>query len=350
MSDTEEPKTEKSLQDTKPKLSAKFWRIIINVILLLFLCSLIYNFLIPVRTSEIIVHVRPGETTAQIGKKLKQNKVIRSAFWFNVSARLTNSDRNLKAGRYVFGGHVNLIQTLSKIRSGKSTLLHLTIPEGFSLYQTVKLMEKCGIGTYDSLMAVATNPEIAKKLTGFEISTLEGFLYPETYVFDIDVSPEGIFSMMTAQFFRKLKEAGITIDDPKKFYQILILASIVEQEAVKEEEKPLIASVFLNRLKRGMKLESCPTVDYTLERKGISRQQLTYKDLEIDTPYNTYRIEGLPPNPICNPDIASIQAALHPASTSYLYFFADFKGNNIFSSSYAEHLQKQKLYGKRDKY
>jgi len=173
--------------------------------------------------------------------------------------------------------------------------------------------------------------------------TLEGFLYPETYSFDIDLETEQIFGLMTQEFFKRLTKAGIEIDDERSFYNNLILASIVEQEAVKEEEKPMIAGVFLNRLKKGMKLESCPTVDYTLERKGIVRKKLTFNDLLINTPYNTYQIIGLPPNPICNPSITSLQAVMNPEKTSNLYFFADFLGRNVFSSTYKEHIRKQKL-------
>jgi UPF0755 protein len=185
---------------------------------------------------------------------------------------------------------------------------------------------------------------VVKRLTGFEAVSLEGFLYPETYAFDIDIQPEQMFALMTAQFFKRVAGAGISIEDKKKFYHELILASIVEQEAVLEEEKPLLAGVFLNRLKKGMKLESCPTVDYTLEQQGIFRKQLTYADLQVETPYNTYRIQGLPPNPICNPSVSSLQAVVNPLVTGYLYFFADFQGKNVFSKTYTEHINKQKLF------
>lgn len=306
--------------------------------------SIAYDVLVPVNTNEIVVRIRQGESTKSIASKLKQNQVIRSAFWFDVLTRLSKIDRKLKSGRYVFGGNINLLQTITKIKEGHSTLIHLTIPEGFSLHRIVKAMEKHKISTYDSLMAIATNPVIVKQLTGQERQTLEGFLYPETYSFDIDLEIEQIFGLMTNQFFKRLKEAGIEINDERVFYNDLILASIVEQEAVKEEEKPLIAGVFLNRLLKGMKLESCPTVDYTLERKSIVRKKLTFNDLLVDTPYNTYRIIGLPPNPICNPSVSSLLAVMNPAKTSYLYFFADFQGQNVFSSSYKEHINKQKLH------
>jgi UPF0755 protein len=302
----------------------------------------LYLIFYPVKMEEVIVRIKPGDNTKVIARKLRDSRIIRSSLWFDLLARLTDSDRKLKAGRYVFGGNVNLAQTVIRIKEGRSNNLHLTIPEGFSLYRTVKQMNKAGIGSYDSLMAIATDPFVVKKLTGFEVSTLEGFLYPETYSFDIYIGPEQIFAMMTSEFFRRLKQAGLEVVDKDKFYKDLILASIVEQEAVLDEEKPLIAGVFLNRLSKNMKLESCPTVDYTLERQGIARKKLSYEDLHMNTPYNTYVISGLPPNPICNPSVSSIQAVIYPEVTGYLYFFADFKGRNVFSKTYSEHLARQK--------
>ncbi len=301
-----------------------------------------YTIFMPLNTNEVIIRIQQGETTKTIAQELKTSNVIRSAFWFNILARISKSDRHLKAGRYVFGGNVSIMQTIIKIREGNSTLLHLTIPEGFSLYSTMKAMEKSGIGNYDELMAVATDPIVVKRLTGHNWKTLEGFLYPETYAFDIDLTPEQIFTIMTKEFFARLAKANITITDEKQFYQDLIMASIVEQEAVKEAEKPIIAGVYLNRLKKKMKLESCPTVDYSLERQGIHRKRLTYDDLKTDSEYNTYQISGLPPTPICNPSVSSLQAVYQPQDTEYLYFFADFEGNNIFSKTYAEHMSKQK--------
>jgi len=319
---------------------------ILALILILLILATLYTIFMPLRTGEVIVRIKQGDSTKAIASKLKQSHVIRSAFWFDVLARLTESDRHLKAGRYVFGGNVSIMQTIYKIREGRSTLIHLTIPEGFSLYQTLKQMERSGFGSYDSLLAIATDPKVVKRLTGFEWKTLEGCLYPETYAFDPDVKPEEVFSMMTQQFHKRLVAQNINITDEKKFYHDLILASIVEKEAVREEEKPLIAGVYLNRLKKRMRLESCPTVDYIIEKRGEARRPLTYQDLEIDSPYNTYRNDGLPPHPICNPSITSLQAVLYPEATEYLYFFADFEGQNVFSKTYAEHLNKQNSYNR----
>ncbi len=316
-------------------------------ILLIASASLVwYSLFVPLNAPEVIIRIKPGENTATIASQLKEKKVIRSELLFRIMAKLDGSDRHLKAGHYVFGGNCSLMQTLERIRSGRSTLIHLTIPEGFSLYKTIRQMERVGIGPYDSLLAIATDPSVVKALTGFDKPTLEGFLYPETYAFDIDIEPRYIFGMMTGQFFKKLAENKYEITEQEEFYRNLILASIVEQEAVLEREKPLIAGVFLNRLAKNMRLESCPSVDYILERQDIRRRQLTETDLQIDSPYNTYRIDGLPPNPICNPSISSLQAVYYPQVTDFLYFFADFEGNNIFSRTYTEHQNKMKIYNR----
>lgn len=325
---------------------------IIVLIILLLLMGLgsisfvAYELYAPLQTDEVIIRIKQGESTKTIARNLKQNEIIRSAFWFDVMVRITHSDRQLRSGRYVFGGNVSIVQTVKQIKKGSSAYLHLTIPEGFSLFQTCKQMERSGIAPYEKLMQTASDPVLIKKLTGYRYQTLEGFLYPETYAFDIDLAPEQIFTQMTALFFEKLKTANIKITDREQFYKDLILASIVEQEAVQENEKPMIAGVYLHRLKKGMKLESCPTVDYVLERQGIRRKRLLFSDLKVESEYNTYQISGLPPAPICNPSISSLQAVLSPQDTDYLYFFADFQGRNVFSRTFAEHLSKQKQFMK----
>ncbi len=308
---------------------------------------ILYAIFMPVNTEETIVRIKMGENTRTVARNLKYHGVIRSATLFHLIARLSGNDRHLKAGRYVFGGNVNLLQTISKISQGLSKNLHLTIPEGMSLYQVLKRMDRSGVARMEALLKVAADPLIVQKLTGFEVKSLEGFLYPETYVFDIETEPEEIFGMMTREFFKRLAAEGIYPDSTENFYRKLILASIVEQEAVAKEEQGLIAGVYQNRLKKGMNLESCPTIDYILERKSIYRKKLFYNDLKMNSPYNTYVYSGLPPTPICNPGIDAIRAGLNPQKTDYLYFFADFKGRNVFSRSYAEHIAKQRSFQRK---
>ncbi len=298
----------------------------------------------PQNPEEIIIRVAPGDNAQAIAAKLYSSGIIRNPLLFRLMVKLTRSDRNLKAGTYVFGGRINLIDAIYRLRSGKSTSVQVTLPEGLSLYRTLKRIERSNIHDFDTLYKTATDTALVRRLTGFAKPSLEGFLYPETYRFDISSSPDSTMAMMTNHFFRKLREAEIEITDKDEFYRILILASIIEKEAVHADEMPLISSVYWNRLKRGMRLESCPTVDYILERRGIRKARLSHTDTEIMSPYNTYINAGLPPTPICNPTVNAIRVALNPAKSNYFFFFADNNGRNVFSASYDEHVRKQRHY------
>ncbi len=310
--------------------------------LLLVLAAFAYIVFIPHFSDERIVNIRPGDTARVIATKLSDAEIIRSRTMFIVLVKLRKADRDLKTGSYIFGGHANLWQAVSRLREGKSEAIVITFPEGLSLFKTLKKIDRSGLMPYDSLMAAARNPQLIARLTGFEVPSLEGFLYPETYSFSIDLSADSILAIQTTEFFKRLDKAEIDAKAIPDFYSKLILASIIEKEAGPESERPLIAGVFMNRMARGMRLQSCPTVDYILEPKGVKRSVLTYKDTQIDSPYNTYRYLGLPPTPIANPSIESILAVLNPKPSPYLYFFADRKGKNVFSRSYEEHLAKQK--------
>lgn len=308
----------------------------------LIVLTLAFFLFIPQFSEEKIVHVRPGDNASQIAAKLSDAGIIRSKTMFIALAKLQRADRHLQTGSYIFGGQANLWQTVKRLREGKSEAITITFPEGLSLYKTCQKIDRSGLMPFDSLFSSATNPSLVKRLTGFELKSLEGFLYPETYRFSIALSADSILAIQTAEFFKRLQEAGIDPQAVPNFYEKLILASIVEKEAGPASERPLIAGVFMNRMARGMKLQSCPTVDYVLEPKGIRRSVLTYKDTQIDSPYNTYRFLGLPPTPIANPSVESILAVLNPKPSSYLYFFSDRKGKNVFSASYSEHLARQK--------
>ncbi|MDD2230237.1 MAG: endolytic transglycosylase MltG [Candidatus Cloacimonetes bacterium] len=304
--------------------------------------TLAYIVFVPSFAEKRIVNIIPGDNAGRIARKLQEENIISSKTIFKLLTKLRVADRNLKPGSYVFGGRTNLWQTVSRLRDGKSETIALTFPEGMSLYKTLMKIDRSGLMPYDSLIAAATDSALVRRLTGFNFPSLEGFLYPDTYRFSITMSADSILAVQTEQFFKRMKSASISPKETPDFYKKLILASIVEKEAGPAGEREIIAGVFLNRLSRGMRLQSCPTVDYILEPKGIKREVLSYKETQIRSPYNTYMISGLPPTPIANPSVESIKAVLQPAHHSYLYFFADRKGNNIFSRSYEEHLQKQR--------
>ena len=291
-------------------------------------------------STERIVRIASGDNARTIGKKLEAAEIVNSTESFRILAKIMKADRNLKPGTYIFGGKTNLWQTVSRLSEGKSETIRITFPEGLSLHKTLLRIDASNLASYDELMAAATDTSVVHRLTGMPLKSLEGFLYPETYQFPISCTPDSILGIMCGEFFKRLQKEGIP--NTPDFYQQLILASIVEKEAGSDSERDVIAGVFANRLRIGMALQSCPTVDYLLEKKGIKREVLTNVDTAISSPYNTYRNVGLPPTPICNPSILSIVAAQNPAKHSYLYFFSDRKGKNVFSRSYEEHQKLQR--------
>jgi len=318
--------------------------VIISLAIVVFLVILYIAYLIfiPKHSEELIVRIKPGDNARIIGSKLSEAGIIRSKTMFILLTKLRKADRNLKPGSYIFGGNTYLWQTVTRLYKGQSESITITFPEGLSLYKTLKRIDTSGLATFEELYAKAKDPSIVNKLTRFDVPSLEGFLYPETYRFPIEISADSILAIQTAEFFKRLKTEGIDPYSIPNFYNKLILASIVEKEAGTESEKETIAGLFMNRMAIGMALQSCATVDYILERKGIKRDVLTYADTQIHSPYNTYIHQGLPPTPICNPSVNTLKAVLNTKPNSYLFFFSDRKGKNVFSRTYEEHLAKQR--------
>jgi len=308
----------------------------------LLILYLAYMVFVPLHSEERIVRIKPGDNARIIGNKLSEAGIIRSKTIFILLTKFRKADRDLKPGSYIFGGNTYLWQTVSRLSKGYSANITITFPEGLSLHQTLQKIDTSGLATYEELANSATNPSLVKNITGFEAMTLEGFLYPETYRFPIEISADSLLAIPAAEFFRRLRKEGIDPVAIPNFYAKLILASIVEKEAGTESEKDIIAGLFMNRMARGMALQSCATVNYLLDLKGIKRSVLTYADTQINSPYNTYLHQGLPPTPICNPSISTIKAVLNPKPSSYLYFFSDRQGRNVFSRTYEEHLAKQR--------
>lgn len=319
----------------------------IGLILLIGLSSVLLTIIVPTNSDEVLIRVNRGDNAGSIAQKLRHAGVIRSELVFRALARLSKADRDLKPGIYTFGGRVSLLDTFKRLQGGQSETVGITIPEGWSLYRTLHRIEKSGLISYDSLYAVATDPAFVMEITGLKLPSLEGYLYPETYRFEPGMTAREILKLQTDELFKRLDKAGIKAKADSTFYRKLVLASIVEIESGTADERPVVAGVYQNRLAKGMRLEACPTVDYILEQKGIHREVLTLDDVNIASPYNTYRNAGLPPGPICNPSIGSILAAYSPAKHDYFFFQADRKGRNVFSRTYDEHLRKMDKLPKR---
>lgn len=307
-----------------------------------------WQILAPLDSQQIVLRIETGDNARTIADRLAQNRIIRSKSLFLTLAKWRGSDRKLKAGAYSFGGHYNLVQTIKLLEEGNTEAIKVTIPPGFSLFQTLRRIERSGLASYDSLYTRATDPSFATKLTGMNISSLEGWLLPDTYSYDIATPVDTLLALPVRNFLRQAKSAGLEPQSIPGFQAKLTLASIVEKESAHPDERVIIAGVYLNRLRKGMRLESCPTVDYILQRRGIKRDVLLNSDLAIENPYNTYRNDGLPPGPICNPSLESIQAVIDPQPNNFLFFVSNREGRNDFSATYQEHLQKKRKYARGD--
>ncbi|KUK12294.1 MAG: Aminodeoxychorismate lyase [Moorella sp. 60_41] len=285
------------------------------------------------------VTIPPGATAAEIGRLLEDRGIIRSASAFRFYAARQKADQHLKPGVYLLSPGEPLFRILEQLVAGRVMEEKFTIPEGFTLKQIARLLADKGLVTEDEFWQAAARPYDYPFLEGLSPASnyLEGFLFPDTYRVPAGASAETIIRLMLDRFqqvyseIEKERAPGLELNT----LEIVTLASIVEKEAKLDRERPLIAGVFLNRLRRGMKLESCATVEYLLEEP---KPVLTYEDLQIDSPYNTYQVMGLPPGPIASPGRASLLAALNPARTDYLYFAARPDGSHEFSRSWREHL------------
>jgi len=323
----------------------KFLKYFLPIIILIILAAAYFAYLLyaPKDINETIISIEKGETAKAIASRLYNKNLIRSKEAFYLYIRTTGSQGQLSFGKYLLKGSINMLDVISLIKSGKVLLRRVTIPEGLTAWKTCRLLARKDFGEYGKFLSLCKDSTFAKKNTGFNIPNLEGFLYPETYYFPDDVSEEFIISHIVKEFFNQTADLNFVPNEKLDFYETIILASIVEREAKVNNEKPTIASVYVNRLKYNYKLQADPTIAYFLELQGKTRKKIYYKDLKIKSPYNTYINYGLPPTPICSPSVSSIAAVLNPAETDYFFFFANGTGRHEFTKTYKQHLNKQNL-------
>lgn len=330
----------------------------ISIILVMLISVFIFTQIGPYdknNKKDIVVQIPQGATIDTISDILYENKLIKNKVLFKISAKLSNKVQYFKAGKYLFNQTYSNKEIIDDIASGKiyNDGIKITIPEGSTYKEIVSILVNQNLGNKESYEQLILNPkEFYDKfefLNEEDINSLEGFLYPSTYYFDENTSEKEVLSTMLSQFDKvytdklknRQKELNMTIQ------QVVNLASIVEKEAILDEDRAIIASVFYNRLKIGMPLQSDATIQYIFEER---KQIVTYDDLEIDSPYNSYKNNGLPPTPIANPGIESIEATLYPEKTEYLYFVAKMDGGNNYSTNYEDHLKYVKEYKEeRDK-
>lgn len=245
-----------------------------------------------------------------------------------------NEGKGIKAGYYELKGNLNMKELIDVLEEGKDKVFRLTIPEGYSVAEIAELLEKMGKIDKDKFYKTFNEIEFPYPTPN---GNFEGYLYPETYYIPENYDERLILRTLLREFLKKFPPENYP--NKEEFYQKLIMASILEREAKLDEEKPLMASVFYNRIGKGMKLASDATVNFVYNYK---KKRMYYKDLEIDSPYNTYKYKGLPPAPISNPSVVSVEAAYNPAKTDYLFFVAKGDGGHFFSKTYREHLEFQR--------
>ena len=315
-------------------LISSFWGLLAIILivagLLFFKASLPMND----NTQPQVFEVKSGMTLKQVSQELFRQNLIRSANAFQAIALIQDKEKLIKVGEYYISPSMLPAEILQRITSGKTVLHSITIPEGYRITEIANLLEEKDLADKNIFLQQAKNVEL---LEGIPTSSLEGYLFPDTYHFGKRTTEAAIINKMVKTFKeRVLKQEFLKRAEDLGFsyHEIITLASLIEKETGKDSERKQISSVFHNRLKKNMLLQTDPTVIYAID---IFDGNIRKRDLNIDSPYNTYRYKGLPPGPIANPGLKSIIAALYPATTSNLYFVSKQDGSHKFSATLNEH-------------
>ncbi|MHA0855635.1 endolytic transglycosylase MltG [Paenibacillus sp. CMAA1364] len=312
------------------------------------------NSLEPVQETDnpVAFTIERGMGTIRIAELLQEKKLIKNDLLFMAYLKWKAQGSRFQAGNYSIAPGATNDELIAMFNNGdvvKEEMVKFTIPEGYTVEQIAKKLDKDGVGDAEVLLELANHSSNADPVFLDSIATqpeikhvLEGYLFPETYELKKGITEADIIKAMTAQLQQKLatlenweqkmKDKGLTL------HELLTIASLVEREVVVDSERALVAGIIYNRLDAGQKLEIDATVQYALDQP---KERLFYKDLEIDSPYNTYLVKGLPPGPICNPSLASIEAALEPQTSEYFFYVTKKDGSkeHLFAKTYKEHLK-----------
>lgn len=287
---------------------------------------------------EQFVDIPSGSGARAIGHLLADAGVVRDEWTFRLAVHLTGTSRQLKAGEYRFAGPISPKDVARTLARGDIYLRPVTFPEGLNIREMARLFETRGLGSADAFLTAASDPGPIAAIDP-EAPDLEGYLFPETYNLPRTASADALVAQMVDRFLRVFdeekrrlaEERGLTVR------QVMTLASLVEKETAIPDERPLVAAVYLNRLRIGMPLQADPTVIYALAREDQYDGNLTRRNLQFDSPYNTYRYPGLPPGPIAASGRSAIEAVLEPAQVDYLYFVSRNDGSHVFARTLTEH-------------
>jgi peptidoglycan lytic transglycosylase G len=294
-------------------------------------------------SSETFVDIAPGESSTRIAGQLEESGIIRSRYAFDL-LRWVKRGR-LEAGEYRFDHPALMTEVYSRIARGDVYTRTVVVPEGANIFEIGERLQEAGLGTEDEFVeAQAANVGLIQDLDP-KAKSLEGYLFPDTYSFTHAETMKQILTAMVGQF--RKEAAGLGLDE--NVHNVVTMASLVERETAVSGERPIVASVFENRLAKKMPLMTDPSVIYGLEVEGEWRGRIYASDLKRDTPYNTYLHTGLPPGPIANPGLRALRAAMHPAETKYLYFVAagtNPQGKSLFAATLSEHARNVAGYRK----
>jgi UPF0755 protein len=308
---------------------------------------------------ETFVDIAPGTSTAGIAQQLKQAGIIRSALAFEAMKAWRGSHRgaSLKAGEYRFDHPAPLAEVYARLARGDVYTITVVVPEGFNIFDIAQAVQAAGLAPREEFLQTEMQHTELIRQWSPAASSLEGFLFPDTYRFSRHDKPVDMLATMVRRFSQMATRLGLQpagsgpgaipsagSTQPQTAQQIVTLASLIEREVRVPGERALVAGVFENRLQQGMPLQTDPSVVYASLLAGTWTGVIHQSELHAPSAYNTYGHAGLPPGPICNPGVASLQAAMHPVATDYLYFVADANGQTRFARSLAEHNANVALY------
>lgn len=329
-------------------------RNIVILTLALIIATLVFIFVFErnsrtVNTQEVYFVIKQGTSLEGLSKQLTGKGIIRSSQFFAIYGKLKGFEGKVLPGKYIILPETGLNELLNKFSSGKSDFAIVTIPEGYTIYQIGSKLEENNLVSKSKFLSI--NPDTFDK-TGLikKVSStyypMEGYLFPDTYYIPLTKTPEEIAELMFKRFEtvyseelrNRARELNLTTN------QVITIASLIEKEAANDEERPRIAGVIYNRIKKGMPLQIDAAVIYAVNRGEKSTSKIYKRDLAFNSPYNTYLKKGLPPGPIASPGKPSIMAALYPESHDYLYYVLGDKGGHVFSKTYGEHVQNVNKY------
>jgi UPF0755 protein len=295
--------------------------------------------------AEQFVEIPQGAGSLAIGDRLAEAGVIRDRSTYRAALWMTGKGRHLKAGEYRFDRPMTPFEVIDKIARGDVYVIHLTFPEGLTIAEMAQIFASHGLGPAASFIRATKDPSPIHALDP-AATDLEGYLFPETYALPRHTDAARLVHMMVGEFERVFTPELRTAAAARKLTvrQAVTLASIVEKETARPEERPLVAAVYATRLRVGMPMQCDPTVIYALQRAGKYNGNLRRDDLAFDSPYNTYRYPGLPPGPIASPGRGSLAAAVQPADADYLYFVSRNDGSHVFARTLDEHNQNVQKY------